>query len=84
MTACNCLMCLAEGGNSPQARRANAMKHPLVNRTSPKGVPFIGTCAACGKAGITFECLSSEECDNVRGMTQEQAVIEAVMGDDRK
>ena len=55
--------------------------HPLVNRTSPKGTPFIGTCAACGKAGITFDKLDSE-CDNVRGMTQEQALIEAINGDD--
>ena len=54
------------------------MKHPLVNRTSPKGTPFIGTCAACGKSGITFQMLPSDECDNVRGMTQEQAILEAV------
>jgi hypothetical protein len=54
------------------------MKHPLVNRTSAKGTPFIGTCAACGKTGITFAMLPSDECDNVRGMTQEQAILEAI------
>ena len=54
------------------------MKHPLVNRTSPKGQPFIGTCAACGKRGITFDRVSTEECENVRCMTNEQAILEAV------
>lgn len=54
------------------------MKHPLVNRTSPKGTPFVGTCAACGMTGITFERLAAEECENVRQMTQEQALLEAI------
>jgi hypothetical protein len=57
------------------------MKHPLVNRTSPKGQPFLGTCAACGKRDITFEALSRDDCENVRGVTYEQAVVEAVKGD---
>lgn len=52
--------------------------HVLVNRTSPKGQDFIGTCAACGKRGITFEMLNTDECENVREMTQEEALIEAV------
>ena len=56
------------------------MKHPLVNRTSPKGQPFLGTCAACGKRGITFEELSRDQCDNVRRMTNEQALLEAIEG----
>lgn len=54
------------------------MKHPLVNRTSPKGQAFIGTCAACGMTGITFGRLTADECENVRGMTQEEAVLEAI------
>jgi hypothetical protein len=56
------------------------MKHPLVNRTSAKGTPFIGTCASCGKKGITFEMLPNDECENVRQMTQEQALLEAIEG----
>jgi hypothetical protein len=56
------------------------MKHPLVNRTSPKGGPFVGTCAACGKTGITSDMVARDECDNVRGMDQEQALIEAIKG----
>ena len=54
------------------------MKPPLVNRTSAKGTPFLGTCAACGKAGITFDMLPTDECDNVRRMTQEEALLEAI------
>lgn len=56
------------------------MKHPLVNRTSPKGTPFIGTCAACGKTGITSDMFHNEECKNIRGMTQEEALVEAIKG----
>ena len=54
------------------------MKPPLVNRTSAKGTPFIGTCAACGKVGITFDRISTEECENVRNLNNEQALIEAI------
>lgn len=53
------------------------MKHPLINRTSPKGQKFVGTCAACGKPGLTFSAMQ-EDCENVRGMTQESALLEAV------
>jgi hypothetical protein len=60
------------------------MRHPLVNRTSPTGPgkPFVGTCAACGKQGLTRENMFSDECPNQRGMTNEQALIEAIEGDD--
>lgn len=54
------------------------MKHPLVNRTSPKGTPFVGTCAACGKSGLTSAQAREDECENVRGMTNEQALLEAI------
>jgi hypothetical protein len=53
--------------------------HPLVNRTSPKGGEFIGTCAACGKTGLRMEDIKGE-CENLRNLSQEQAVIEAVAG----
>lgn len=56
------------------------MKHPLINRMSPKGGPFIGTCAACGKSGLTLAAMG-EDCENVRGMTREQAILEAVEGE---
>lgn len=55
-------------------------RHPLVNRTSPKGSPFLGICAACGKTGITNAELFTDECPNQRGMTDEEAIIEAIEG----
>ena len=60
------------------------MKHLLVNRTSPKGEPFVGTCAACGKQGLTLEATrDDDDCPNQRGMTKEQALIEAIEGDEQ-
>jgi hypothetical protein len=53
------------------------MRHPLVNRTSLKGAPFVGTCAACGMTGLTSATMQGE-CENVRGMTNEQALLEAI------
>lgn len=59
-------------------------KHPLVHRTSPLGEKFFGTCASCGKTNITFQGLLHDECSNPTGMTQEEAVIEAIEGIGRK
>ena len=59
------------------------MKHPIVNRTSPtgKGKPFIGTCAACGKRGLTRKMIEEDDdCPNQRRMTNEQALLEAIEG----
>jgi hypothetical protein len=60
------------------------MKHLIVNRTSPKGEPFVGTCAACGKAGLTLKAtIEDDDCPNQRGLTREQALIEAIEGDEQ-
>lgn len=58
------------------------MRHPLINRTSPYGEPFLGTCAACDKAGLRID--DDSECENVRGMTDEQALIEALIDEPRR
>jgi hypothetical protein len=55
-------------------------KHSL-RRTSPKGGPFIGTCFLCGTPNLTLENMQ-DECPNQRGLTQDQAVVEAVLGED--
>lgn len=52
--------------------------HPLVNRTSAKGQPFIGTCAACGKTGLSLKDVQNDYCPNQRGLTREDALIEAI------
>jgi hypothetical protein len=49
----------------------------LVVRTSPKGERFIGTCVLCGTTGLTSSA-PLEHCDNQRGLTQDQALIEAI------
>ena len=48
-----------------------------IERTSPKGTPFIGTCSLCGKTGLRIADIS-EPCENVRGLSQDDALIEAL------
>lgn len=57
------------------------MKH-AVERTSPKGPgsPFIGTCRLCGKPGLPASA-ALEDCENVRGLTAEEALIETIAGE---
>lgn len=52
----------------------------MANRTNPKGEPFIGTCSLCGKVGLTFEAVRDEICPNWRGLTSDEAVMEAIKG----
>ena len=51
-----------------------------LNRTSPKGGPFIGVCSLCGKAGLTLDDIHNDECENPRGLSQDDAVVEAIVG----
>jgi hypothetical protein len=57
------------------------MKHSL-ERTSPKGEgqEFIGTCTLCGKRNVTSKMFFEEECENVRGLTEDEALIKAIEG----
>lgn len=45
-----------------------------LNRTSPKGTPFLGTCMKCGRTNLPPSAVN-EECDNPAGMTQEAALL---------
>lgn len=58
-----------------------------IERTSPKGGRFIGTCMKCGRPGLTIADMG-EPCENIAGMTQDEAVLLAVRGpfreDDRR
>lgn len=60
------------------------MKHS-IERTSPKGKgkPFIGTCTLCGTPNLTLANMG-DECPNQRGLTQGEALIEAIRGPKRK
>lgn len=55
-----------------------------IERTSPKGPgqKFIGTCVLCGTPNLTMAD-ALKECPNQRGLTQEQAVVEAIKGGER-
>ena len=56
------------------------MRYHVVERTSPKGHPFIGTCRLCGLAGLKADA-ALEECENVRGLSFEEAVVEVIRTD---
>lgn len=60
------------------------MKH-AVHRTSPKGPgsPFIGRCVNCGMTNLPASA-ALEDCPNVRGVTQDEALIEAITGEPTK
>lgn len=55
-----------------------------IERTSPKGQGqnFVGTCRLCGKTGLTFANMD-DECENIRGLTEEEALVEAIEGKPR-
>lgn len=48
-----------------------------IQRTSPKGQKFIGTCSLCGTPNLTTANIR-DECANQRGLTQDEALIEAI------
>lgn len=52
------------------------MAHSL-RRTSPKGEPFVGTCVLCGTDNLRMADVNNE-CPNQRGLTHDEAVIEAI------
>jgi hypothetical protein len=54
------------------------MKHH-IERTSPKGQDFIGTCRLCGMRGLKANA-ALEDCENPRGLTIEEAMLESIIG----
>lgn len=50
-----------------------------LERTSPKGGPFVGYCTKCGKTGLPISAVH-DECPNPSGITQTQAILSAVEG----
>lgn len=51
--------------------------HHAIERTSPVGEKFVGTCFKCGKKNLTTADIN-EPCENVRGLSQDEALIEAI------
>jgi hypothetical protein len=56
------------------------MQHSL-ERTSPTGPgqEFIGTCRLCGTPNLPMSAVF-EDCPNPRGLTEDEALIEAIEG----
>ena len=52
-----------------------------LERTSPLGTAFVGTCLKCGKKGLTMNDFMLDECENVRGLSQDEALVEAINND---
>jgi hypothetical protein len=43
-------------------------------------MPFIGTCRLCGKTGLKASA-ALEDCENVRGLSADEALIETIVGE---
>jgi hypothetical protein len=54
------------------------MSHAL-ERTSPKGGPFIGRCTKCGRDGIALKDMHGH-CPNPANITDDEALLHAVRG----
>lgn len=50
-----------------------------IERTSPKGGPFFGTCMKCGRTNLPGSA-ALEPCDNPSGMSEDEALIMAIEG----
>jgi uncharacterized OB-fold protein len=55
----------------------NTIEYHALERTSPKGGPFISRCIRCGMTGLPMSAIC-EECPNTREMTADEALIESV------
>lgn len=54
------------------------MTHSL-ERTSPKGGPFIGVCVLCGAIGLPAAA-AAQPCPNPGGTSQDDALLDAIRG----
>lgn len=50
-----------------------------LERTSPKGGPFVGRCTKCGMTGLQMSAVL-EPCENLRGMSEDDALMLAING----
>ncbi len=62
-------------GESGQIWR-ETMKHS-IERTNPKGQPFIGVCRLCGEQNLKITD-ATKDCPNVRGLSPDEALLEAI------
>lgn len=62
------------------ADRPAGASHSL-ERTSPMGESFVGRCVLCGKEGLTTASMT-RECMNVARISQDDALLAALEGND--
>ena len=55
------------------------MQYHSLRRTSPKGGPSINVCVLCGEEELVPSDVFTP-CPNQRGLTQTEALVEAVTG----
>lgn len=67
---------MLDGFDPNRSPKKPTTRHSL-ERTSPKGERFVGTCTLCGTTGLTTANLN-DECPNQRGLTQDEALVEAI------
>jgi len=48
-----------------------------IERTSPKGGPFLGTCMRCGRKNLSMGN-ALEECDNPSRMSNDEALLKMI------
>lgn len=58
---------------------AQQQTHSL-ERTSPKGGPFVGRCRLCGQSDLPSKA-ALWECPNPRGVSSGQVLIDAIEGE---
>lgn len=61
--------------------KEQSAKFHAIERTSPKGEPFVGTCWQCGRAGLTIH-EAMEPCENIADLTETESLLMAVRGPD--
>lgn len=58
-------------------QKSRKAKTHAIERTSPKGGPFIGTCWQCGKTGLKASA-ALEPCENIAALTEDESLVLAV------
>jgi uncharacterized OB-fold protein len=51
-----------------------AARFHALERTSPKGGPFFGTCLQCGRSNLPISAYR-EKCENVSRLSEEEALL---------
>ena len=49
-----------------------------IERTNPKGEPFIGICVLCNEPNLSFEDVI-KDCPNPKKVTKNEAIINAII-----